>query len=221
MKAFLRPMIVMSLILLVPIMPFLLFGAEFETWVRHWADHPSSRPISALLIVALLASDIFLPTPSSMISTLGGWQLGWLGGTLVSWLGMTLGAALGFALARRWGRPLAAWLSRDADLDRLHGLSQRLGPAVLVVSRGVPVLAEASVLLMGVHQLSWRRFLPAVLLSNLGIAFAYSAFGDYAEQHHWLPLALGVSVALPVLLATLVTRLLPNPSNQPTVTADE
>ena len=210
MKPFIRPMIVMSLILLVPIVPFLLFGADFEAWVEHWSQQPYSKPATALIIIGLLATDILLPTPSSMISTLGGWQLGVVGGTLASWVGMTLGAVIGFALARRWGRPFVLWLSREEDLQRMHGLSQRFGPAVLIVGRGVPVLAEASVLLMGMHHLSWRRFLPAVLLSNLGIAFAYSAFGDFAEQHQWLPLALGVSIALPVLLATMVTRFLSN-----------
>ena len=199
-------MIVMSLILLVPIVPFLLFGASFEAWVKQWSEQPYSQPATAAIIIGLLASDILLPTPSSMISTLGGWQLGWFGGTLASWVGMTLGAVIGFVLARRWGRPLALWFAREEDLQRMQGLSQRFGPAVLIVSRGVPVLAEASVLLMGVHQLSWRKFLPAVLLSNLGVAWAYSAFGDIAEEHQWLPLALGVSIALPVLLATMVSR---------------
>lgn len=210
MKPFIRPMIVMSLILLVPIVPFLLFGANFEAWVVQWSKHPYSQPATALVIIGLLATDILLPTPSSMISTLGGWQLGIVGGTLASWIGMSLGAIIGFLLARRQGRPLALWLSSEEDLDRMHGLSQRFGPVVLVFGRGVPVLAEASVLLMGIHQLSWRRFLPAVLLSNLGIAFAYSAFGNYAEQNQWLPLALGVSIALPVLLATMVGRFLPS-----------
>lgn len=209
MKPFIRPMIVMSVILLVPIVPFLLFGADFEAWVEQWSEQPYSKPASALIIIGLLATDILLPTPSSMISTMGGWQLGVVGGTLASWTGMTLGAVIGFALARRWGRPFALWLSSEEDLARMHGLSQRFGPAVLIVGRGVPVLAEASVLLMGIHQLTWRRFLPAILLSNLGIAFAYSAFGDYAEQNHWLPLALGISIALPVLLATMVSRFLP------------
>ena len=100
------------------------------------------------------------------------------------------------------------WMLREDDLSRMQRLSDRFGPAVLIISRGVPVLAEASVLLMGVHQLTWRKFLPAVLLSNLGVAFAYAALGDYAERNQWLPLALGVSIALPVLLATMMSRFL-------------
>lgn len=193
------------LVLAIPIVPFVLFGARMEAWVQAWGEHPAGRPLTALLIVALLASDIFLPVPSSVVSTLGGAQLGgWLG-TAVSWLGMTLGAALGFALARRWGYAVAARFSNPAELQQTGPLCERYGPSVLILTRAVPVLAEASVLLLGVHRLSWRRFLPPVMLSNLGLAVAYSLFGDYAQTHHWLPLGLAVSVALP-LLATAVMR---------------
>ena len=82
MKSFIRPMLVMSLILLVPIVPFLLFGTDFEAWVKHWSEQSYSKPATALIIVGLLATDILLPTPSSMLSTLGGWQLGIIGGTI-------------------------------------------------------------------------------------------------------------------------------------------
>lgn len=206
MNSLLRSAFLISLVLLVPILPFLFFGEQLGTMVQEWLEQPSSRPATAALIVGLLATDIFLPIPSSMISTLGGWQLGWIRGTLASWVGLTLGAMAGFALARRWGRPFALWFTREEELDRMQQLTSSYGIAILIMARGVPVLAEASVLLMGIHRLAWKQFLPAVVLSNLGIAWAYSAFGDYAEQHQWLPLALGVSVAFPVLLAAMIER---------------
>jgi hypothetical protein len=71
---------------------------------------------------------------------------------------------------------------------------------LLVLSRGVPVLAEATVLLFGMHGLAWRRFLPPVLLANLGLALAYGMFGELAERYHSLPLAMAVAIALPVLM---------------------
>jgi membrane protein DedA with SNARE-associated domain len=85
-------------------------------------------------------------------------------------------------------------------LHRTEGLIERFGPLLLVLGRGVPVLAEATVLLFGMHGLSWRRFLPPVLLANLGLALAYSLFGELAERYHSLPLALAVAIALPVLM---------------------
>ena len=209
MPELLRSFKLMCAVLLVPVVPFLAFGSQMSQWVQRverWDESGSALPATAAVIVGLLATDIFLPIPSSVVSTMGGWKLGVWGGTMASWVGMSVGAIFGFALARRWGRPFALWFCRQEDLGRMQELSHRFGPWVLVITRSVPVVAEASVLLTGIHHLSWHRFLPPVLLCNVGIALAYSAFGHIAQTQHWLPLALGVSIALPVLLAMLAKR---------------
>lgn len=222
MRDLVRPLALMGAVLLVPIVPFLIFGQQFEAWAESFTQNPPAWYWSAPIIVGLLATDIFLPVPSSLISTMGGWTLGGWGGTLASWAGMSAGAILGFALARRWGRAWALWISREASIQKMERLSDRFGPLVVVLTRGVPVFAEASVLLMGMHGLAWRRFLPPLLLSNLGLAAAYSFFGEYAQRHAWLPLALGVSIALPVLLATAVSRWIPRGDDSlPTTSAAE
>ncbi len=199
----------MCLVLLVPVLPFVLFGGQFEDWLQAVAEDPPSIPVTMALVIGLLSTDILLPIPSSVISTLSGWQLGWWLGTLATWIGMNLGAIIGFAMARRWGKPFAVWFSKEEDLERMRIVSDRYGPFVLVLTRAMPVFAEATVLIAGIHQLAWRRFLPAVIFSNLGIALAYSAFGDYAEQHQWLPLALGIAIAIPVMVAAVAQRLMP------------
>jgi uncharacterized membrane protein YdjX (TVP38/TMEM64 family) len=201
MRELLRPMLPMIVVLAIPIVPFLLFGQDrVEAQLQGWRERPPPAWIVAAAVISLLASDIFLPIPSSAVSTLAGWQLGAAWGALAAWLGMTLGAVIGFALARRYGQPVVAWLTRPKDLARTRLLIDRFGPALLVLGRGVPVLAEATVLLVGLHGLTWRRFLPPVLLANLGLAIAYAAFGEIAGRHQWLPLALGVSIGLPVLM---------------------
>jgi uncharacterized membrane protein YdjX (TVP38/TMEM64 family) len=211
----LRPLILLTLILLIPIIPFVLFGPQVESWVSHRVNQSTTALTTGLLIVGLLSTDIVLPIPSSMVSTFGGARLGWVTGTGVSWLGMTLGASLGFFLARRWGRPFALRFTRKADLDRLQQPIENWGAVFLVVTRALPVVAEATVLLLGLHRLSWNRFLPPVLLSNLGIALAYSAFGDWAQHHAWLPFALAISVALPLLLAGLMRKVLSSRPEHP------
>ena len=203
-------MLPMILVLAVPIVPFLLFGEQVEKGLDAWRSDPPAPIIVAGAVVALLATDILLPIPSSLVCTLAGWELGAIGGAATAWTGMSLGAVLGFALARKFGPALVHWLVRPADLTRAAQLSERFGPALLVFSRGVPVLAEASVLLVGLHGLSWRRFLPPVLLSNLGLALAYAWFGQFAERYQWLPLALSISIALPVLM-TVAFRLCAKP----------
>lgn len=210
MRELFRTLPLMCVVLLVPVLPFLAFGGRLDQWLRGLSEQSPSATITFALVVGLLATDILLPIPSSVISTMSGWQLGWFLGTLATFVGMNIGAAIGFALARRYGRPFALWFSKGEDLQRMRLVSDRYGPAVLVLTRAVPVFAEASVLIAGIHRLSWRRFLPAVGLSNLGIAIAYAAFGDYAERNQWLPLALGVAIAAPVLVAAIAKRWLPD-----------
>jgi uncharacterized membrane protein YdjX (TVP38/TMEM64 family) len=209
MKELLRGALVIAAVLLVPIVPFLLYGG-LEDRVLGWIDEPpASRAAVAALVVGTLAGDILLPVPSSAVSTYSGAHLGWLLGTVASWLGMTCGATIGFALARTLGRPLAERFASPEDLARTERLSRRFGTAVLVVTRPLPVLAEATVLLVGVSQLSWRRFFVAVGLSNLGIAAAYAVFGQFALEQGSLAAALIASVVLPVVAMFVVRWFLP------------
>lgn len=209
MRELFRTLPLMCVVLLIPVVPFLFFGGQLEDWLRGFTRNPPSPLVTSFLVIGLLATDVLLPVPSSVISTLSGWQLGWMLGTFATWVGMNLGAVVGFGLARRYGKPFALWFTGAEDLNHVHEISNRYGPTVLVFTRAMPVFAEAAVLMAGIHQLSWRKFLPAVVLSNLGIAVAYSALGDYAERHQWLPLALAVAIGVPVLVAAMAKRWMP------------
>lgn len=200
-----RAIVLIAAALVIPILPFVVFGERFEAIASDWTQDSSSPGTAAVMIAVLLATDVLLPVPSSAVSTFGGAKLGLWPAAAASWSGMTLGAVLGFALAWVCGRPLARRLAGPEDFERMEVLSTRFGPLVLVLTRALPVLAEASVLLMGATRLGWRRFLVPVALSNLGIALAYSALGSYAVEVEALPIALAASVALP-LLATFAAR---------------
>jgi uncharacterized membrane protein YdjX (TVP38/TMEM64 family) len=212
MRDLLRPLFVVGLALLVPIVPFLGFGPWFEGRIEGWLDPPPSPAAVALGTVALLSTDVLLPIPSSVVSTVAGAQLGIGLATLASWLGMTLGAVVGFVLAKSFGRGVAAWLSSADDLDRLDTVACRFGPWVLIVTRALPILAEAAVLLMGAARLPWRKFLPAIMLSNLGIALVYSILGHLARDRGQLLWAIAVSIALPLLATTMARWLVPRMS---------
>lgn len=206
MRELLTISLLLAAVLLVPVIPFLAVGEQLEAEVTTWFDETLTPTSTALLIAGVLATDILLPVPSSFVSTFGGAQLGVLLAIMASWVGMTFGGMLGFALARWGGRPLANRLTAAGDLRHTERLAARFGPLLIVLTRAVPVLAEASVLLMGATGLSWRRFLVPLVLSNLGIAVAYSVFGRYAAQYDALLPALVASIAVP-LLATVLFRL--------------
>ena len=205
MRDLLLPMVLLTLALAIPIVPFVLFGSSLEQQISGWFHESLSPAAVAALVVAVLAVDVFLPVPSSFVSTFAAGVLGFPLATAASWLGLTAGAVLAFAIARWLGRPAALWFSGRADLDRVDRLSQRYGPLVLILARPVPVLAEASVLLLGTTRLSWRWFLLPVALANLAVAAVYSALGSTAS----MPVALAASIALPLAAAAAARKFWP------------
>ncbi len=204
-RGLLRPLLLISLVLLVPTVPFLLLGEGFETRAQEWVQQELSFATRFWLIVLVLSVDILLPIPSSGVSTLAGGTLGFGAGTLASWLGMSLGAVLGYALARWLGRPFANRFG-GVNVATMEQSQLRYGPAAIVFTRALPILAEACVLLMGVLRMPWRQFLPVVLVSNLAISVTYSAFGAYFGERDSLAVAVIASMLLPLAVAMVVRR---------------
>jgi uncharacterized membrane protein YdjX (TVP38/TMEM64 family) len=201
-----RASLVLGVVLLIPLVPFVLAGSRLEGYALKWIESPPAGWTQSGLIVTLLAADMLLPVPSSAISTFGGSQLGILWGSLVSWSGLMLGSVLGFALARLGGRPLAERLANKDTLAALDRMSGRWGETLVIVLRPIPLLAEASVLLMGTARTPWKNILSALALSNLFLAVAYSALGNLAAARGWLPWVLLISVLIPLAAALGVRK---------------
>lgn len=205
-RRFGRWLIGLSLILLIPVVPFLVLGEDFEQRQTDWLRAGLASRELAAAVAGLLAADIFLPVPSTSVSTYAGAALGWGPGIGATWLGLTAGCLIGFALARWLGRPFADRFARRDDLTALDELMRRYGLVVLVVSRALPLLAEAAVLLTGLSHLSWRVFLFAIATSNLAIAAVYVSVGVYFRDSDALPWAIVASGTVPLLLALLLRK---------------
>ena len=195
----LKPLLLITIVLILPLILLALWGETFLTVANRWQTEPPSSWALAAAVTAILASDVFLPVPSGPISTIAGSQLGVLLGTVVSATGMTLGAMIAFALAKAWGRPLATRYSSTERLAELETACTEHGVWMLILTRPLPILAEACALLVGALQMRWQQFLPTVVASNLLIAATYSVLGQQAVNYGWLPIALCASVAVPLL----------------------
>lgn len=199
---------ILAVVLALPIIPFLLCGWYLEpqiialiegTWLRQ------NTWLAAGAGVGLLLLDILLPIPSSAVGTFLGAMFGVAGGAAVTWLGLNLGALGGYELARAFSNGWQGSGTRPA-FQRVQELNRKLGGGALVVCRGIPVLAEASVLLAGVYRLPRPQFWAIVAPTNLGLAIAYAILGAMAYSANWLPLALGLSLGLPAAGLWLLGR---------------
>ncbi|NLF21665.1 MAG: VTT domain-containing protein [Lentisphaerae bacterium] len=188
------------LVALAVLVPFVLFGASIEAWTGRFIDDHAAHPgVLAAVLGGLLAGDILLPVPSSLISTACGRCLGFLTGTLVSCAGMTVSAGLGY-LAGWSASPLARRVLHPREAATLASLHGRWGIGMLAAVRPVPVLAEASVVFAGLSRLPWRRALPRVLLANLVVSACYAAIGALARGRHATLLAFAAAALLSGLL---------------------
>ena len=192
----------------VPLVPFLACGARLDTLVAGWLDPPPPAPVLAAVEIGVLAADMLLPVPSSLVATLGGAALGLLAGTACAWLGMTAGGLAGWWLGRRTaGR---AWERVDAaDRERLAAQERRLGPLLIVLTRPLPLVAEAAALFAGAAGMPLPRFLAAAAGGNLAVAFAWSLAGHLGRDADSLQWVLVASLAVPAAAALLAIRCRP------------
>lgn len=197
----------LSLILLgLILVPFVWFGEWFDSAAQSLAGQPAAGPAIALLLAGMLAGDIVLPVPSSLISTMCGYLYGFAGGAALSWAGMNAGALLGYWLGAAGGRPLTRRLVGEPELARASRAHERWGAWSLIVSRAVPVLAEASVVFAGAARMRVKRFILLTFLSNLGISAAYAAAGAFAAGVESFLLAFAGAIALPGIAMLLARR---------------
>jgi uncharacterized membrane protein YdjX (TVP38/TMEM64 family) len=188
-----------ALVLAFILIPFMIWESPMNALSARWL-HPegSSRWEIGVAVALLLASDVLLPIPSSIISTSAGYLLGIAGGTMASFVGMTAGAGIGYVVGLRAGRSALQHIVTPAQRERLERSAAESGNWLLAAARSVPVLAEASVIVAGAARMPFGRFLAVTSLSNLGIAAVYATAGAMSATTGSFVLALGAALALPL-----------------------
>lgn len=181
------------------VIPFLLFGDALDQLTYGLLGSEASRAAIATTGMLLLAADVLLPVPSSVVVTFLGGLLGSIEATIVGATGLSGGCVLGFLLGRRLGHDFAERQMGPEDFTYLSGLLDRYGAAMLAVSRPVPVLAEASVIAAGVAGMPAAKTLGLTTFANIGIAAVYASIGASAQSVSGLVAAFAASLAVPAL----------------------
>ncbi len=203
-------------VLLAIIVPFVLLEAQITAWTTAAFEAARGQPwLGGGIIVALLAGDVILPVPSSVVSAFAGALLGWKLAALVIWSGMTIGCAFGYWLGASAGRGVAMRVVGAGELDRARRLFDNIGPVALIITRAVPVLAEAGTLAAGAAGMPFWLFMLATAVANIGVALAYAGLGAAAVSSGSFLLAFIGLAAVPALGWTLWRLVARRRSNAP------
>lgn len=127
------------------IVSFLLFEQDAMRWVSSSISelsgyHGSRLFLLFLFVVVILAFDIILPVPSSVVAMFAVAVLGPLPGAASVWLGLTLGCCIGYWLgdcSEKWIG--MRWLSVK-ERQKARQLADKIGGGALIMMRGCPYL---------------------------------------------------------------------------------
>jgi len=158
-----RRTLLIVLALIVPILPFLIVGElPGERWL---SAYDSNAMLFGIIGTVILASDVLLPIPSSIVGTLLGARLGF-GYALISiWTGLMVGHLVGYATGY-----FLFYRFRNQ-------LPSKPTMVALFLSRPVPVLAEAMTLAAGGSKLNITQFIVSCALGNAMYALALAGNG--------------------------------------------
>jgi uncharacterized membrane protein YdjX (TVP38/TMEM64 family) len=187
-------------------LPFLTEDTSFLLSQKKW--------VAALAGIGLLIVDVVAPVPSSIIMVANGMLFGPVWGTLLSVMGGAGAALVGYWIGLRGERAGKRWLGNES-LTRANAFFQSYGMMAVIVSRPVPILAEAVTIIAGMSRMPARKFFPAMLLGLLPTAIIYAVAGAYAlnlQSGLYVFLAVMVLAGVVWLVGKLATRSKASPS---------
>lgn len=171
-----------------------VLGADLEPWLQSFVTHAGVG--SAAVVIALLASDILLPIPSSLVMILSGVAFGVLWGSVIALVGSIGGEWLGFEIVRKYGRRASARLVGDDEVERLARVFARHGAVAVIVTRALPVVMETMSIVAGLSRMRRSTFLLSSLIGTLPIVVVYAYAGAVSRQTGSLVPAIVIALAV-------------------------
>ena len=156
--------------------PFVVWGDAYVLPLLE--SHADRGVLLAILSVLLLTADSVAPIPSTLVLIFLSVHAGPVIGVIAGTVGLTGSVLLAGWFGRSALGRIAPRFVPDAELLRMReGLEHNL-PLTLACWRGVPVLAETSVMLAAAAGVPLARILRVTLLPNFIIAVVYSFAAD-------------------------------------------
>lgn len=147
--------------------------------IRAWLETAKSvSPLYIGLVVAgLLFADLFIAVPTLTVCLLSGFFLGFGYGVIVNVLGVMAAGIIGYLVSKSVGRTLLQKVVRDpAKLEEMEATFDKHGFFMILISRALPILPEATACLSGFTRMPVQKFLLAWTISSL----PYVAIAAYA-----------------------------------------
>lgn len=155
--------------------------------------------------ILLLASDLILPVPGTVVISALGYIYGTLLGGMIAAVGLIAAGMLGYGAGRLFGEKFARrWLG-DRDYETGKRLFENGGGWLVALSRAMPVLPEVISCTAGLVRMPFRRFSIALASGSLPMGFLFAAIGTTGhDAPGW---AVALTLVIPAALFLVVAKL--------------
>lgn len=184
-------------------------------WGGHWEQHftlagaaewmKQAGPWAWAAGIGLLAADLVLPIPGTVVMSALGLVYGALLGGFFAVSGSLLAGLCGYGLGRLIGEKAARKLLGDRDFEKGRILFSRGGGWMIALSRAIPILPEALSCTAGLVRMPFHRFFPSLACGSVPVGFLFAWIGAVGRTTPaW---AIAFSIGVPALLWLFARRL--------------
>lgn len=211
----LRPALILLVLVSISIVPFALWGEDFEKllsidgtteWMRGYGNWVW------LIGIGLIASDIFLPIPATGIMAALGIIYSPIWGGITSAAGSIIAGLLGYGICRMINQKTIERLVGSKNTLQIRNLFETWGGWIVAASRWLPVLPETISFLAGLARMPFRKFFMALACGSIPMGFVFATVGHLGQD---MPILTIVICALaPLILWFLVKPFLTPPEEK-------
>ena len=201
MKSIVYPLLVSIAIVLITFGIFHTLEDSFSDTLHLLENNPIEFGIISF---AILASDIILPVPSSIVLYINGYFLGILAGTLVSLSGLMVGCIIGYFIGKASSNLFDSTSNQKADK-----LLSKYGPPAIFITRGIPILSESICFVCGYNRTRFRQYLLLNFIGYLPVCIIHAIFGKLGyEDTNMFLLSFAASIVISVIFWFFGKRIL-------------
>ena len=170
--------------------------------IKYWLGMASdiNPAYVALIVIALLFSDLFIAVPTLTICLLSGYFLGWQYGGLTALTGMLLAVTTGYWISHHFGTRLLLKIYKDPQkIEEIRTLFSSYSGSVILMCRAAPMLPEVVSCLAGANRMFFAIFLKYHCISTIPYAFIAAYAGSRSTPMNPTPAiltAIGISLTL-------------------------
>lgn len=179
-----------SIVFFILVVFFLLgcFESKAEFILNNYQDRPSLFMLFSFLI---LATDVVLPIPSTIVMYLNGYVMGILPGFIISMASMMVSSIAGYLIGSR--------LTFTPKSVTSAGIYNKYGQMAILLTRGVPILAETVSIMSGYVKMPFKPFVLYHFIGYIPVCLTYVYLGKFAKDQNAFSLVFLTSIILTIL----------------------